>query len=97
MTAILAHILARTVDEFFGMHPEDVVAYIEGEPLIGTVPIDPGMTNESLGQKGERIVGLNTENAEVNEGRNGILSNQILTICSASIPSGSASICQDIA
>ena len=97
MTAILAHILVRTVDEFFGMHPEDVVPYIEGEPLIGTVPIDPGMTNESLGQKGERIVGLNTENAEVNEGRNGILSNQILTTCSVSIPSGSVLICQGIA
>lgn len=64
---ILAHILVKTVDEFYGMKPEDVVAYIEGEPLIGTVPVDPGMTN-GIGQEGERIIGFNTENVEVNEG-----------------------------
>ena len=27
---ILAHILVKTVDEFRGMNPKDVVAYIEG-------------------------------------------------------------------
>ena len=42
---ILAHILVRTVDEFKEMKPEEVVSYIEGEPKIGTVPIEPGMTN----------------------------------------------------
>ena len=40
--SILAHILVRTVDEFKGMKPEAVVAYIEGEPKIGIVPIEPG-------------------------------------------------------
>ena len=35
---ILAHILVKTVDEFAGMKPKDVVAYIEGEPVVGTVP-----------------------------------------------------------
>ena len=40
---ILAHILTRTVDEFKGMQPEEAVAYIEGEPLIGIVPVNPGM------------------------------------------------------
>ena len=32
---ILAHILTRTVDEFKGMQPMDVVPLIEGEPKIG--------------------------------------------------------------
>ena len=66
---ILAHILVKTVDEFAGMKPEDVVAYIEGEPVVGTVPIEHGLTNiEKFDEKGKRVVGLNTESAEVNEG-----------------------------
>jgi hypothetical protein len=32
---ILAHILVKTVDEFKGMNPKDVVKYIEGEPKVG--------------------------------------------------------------
>ena len=66
---ILAHILVKTVDEFAGMKPEDVVAYIEGEPVVGTVPIEHGLTNiEKFDETGKRVVGLNTESAEVNEG-----------------------------
>lgn len=66
---ILAHILVKTVDEFKGMKPEEVVRYIEGEPSIGVVPIEPGFTSaEKTVAAGERIVGLNTENSEVNEG-----------------------------
>ncbi len=66
---ILAHILVKTVDEFKGMKPEDVVAYIEGEPKVGIVPVEPGLTNaEKADAIGQRIVGLNTENAEINEG-----------------------------
>ena len=42
---ILAHILVKTVDEFKGMKPEDVVTYIEGEPKVGIVPVEPGLTN----------------------------------------------------
>lgn len=42
---ILAYILVNTVDEFKGMNPRDVVQYIEGEPFIGVVPVEPGMTN----------------------------------------------------
>ena len=30
---ILAHILVKTVDEFRGMNPKDVVSYIEGSHL----------------------------------------------------------------
>ncbi len=71
---ILAHILVKTVDEFKGMNPKDVVSYIEGEPFISVVPVELGLTNAEKipsgdGLKdGQRIVGLNTENAEINEG-----------------------------
>jgi len=66
---ILAHILVKTVDEFKGMKPEDVVKYIEGEPSISVVPVEPGLANmEKPDAAGQRIVGLNTENAEINEG-----------------------------
>ena len=67
--SILAHILVKTVDEFKGMKPEDVVKYIEGEPGISVVPVEPGLANmEKTDATGQRIVGLNTENAEINEG-----------------------------
>lgn len=67
--SILAHILVKTVDDFKGMKPEDVVKYIEGEPSISVVPIEPGLTNiDKTDAAGQRIVGLNTENAEINEG-----------------------------
>lgn len=73
---ILAHILVNTIEEFRGMNPKEVVNYIEGEPSISVVPIDPGMTNtkekvsESIKNTGtpEQISGLNTENSEINEG-----------------------------
>ena len=73
---ILAHILVKTVDEFKGMKPEEVVPYIEGEPQIGIVPVEPGMTNaeesgvtqENIKTDSARIIGLNTENREINEG-----------------------------
>lgn len=67
--SILAHILVKTIDEFKGMKPEDVVKYIEGEPSISVVPVEPGLANmEKTDATGQRIVGFNTENAEINEG-----------------------------
>ena len=81
---ILAHILVNTVDEFRGMNPKEVVNYIEGEPYISVVPVDPGVTNTndnhtnaadkepSMPSKDikipEQIIGFNTENSEINEG-----------------------------
>ena len=65
---ILAHILVKTVDEFQGMNPEEVVPLIEGEPYISTVPIEPGLTNQEISNDNSRIVGFNTEDAEKNEG-----------------------------
>ena len=65
---ILAHILVKTIDEFKGMTPKDVVSYIEGEPFISVVPVEPGLTNAEKEKGGQRVIGLNTENAEINEG-----------------------------
>ena len=66
--SILAHILVKTVDEFRGMNPKEVVSYIEGQPYISTVPVEPGLTNTSSEKGGQRIVGFNSENGELNEG-----------------------------
>ena len=63
---ILAHILVKTVDDFKGMKPMEVVPYIVGTPYIGTVPAEPGLTN--AGKDGQRLVSLNTENEEIDEG-----------------------------
>lgn len=65
---ILAHILIKTVDEFKGMNPKEVVTYIEGEPKVGVVPIEPGMMNVSKEKEGQKIVGLNSEDSAINEG-----------------------------
>ena len=61
--SILAHILVHTIDEFKGMAPEEAEKYIEGEPQIGIVPIEPGLTNaEKTVEDGERTVAINTDN-----------------------------------
>lgn len=65
---ILAHILIRTIDEFKGMTADEVVLLIEGEPYIGQVPVEPGATNQKIEYGSTRITGMNTENAEMNEG-----------------------------
>ena len=66
--SILAHILVKTVDEFKGMNPKDVVNCIEGTPQNSTVPVEPGLTNAASEKNGERLVGFNTENEEINVG-----------------------------
>ena len=65
---ILAHILVKTVDEFKGMNPKKVVSFIEGEPFISVIPVEPGFTNKSFQKEGRRVVGFNSENVEINEG-----------------------------
>lgn len=65
---ILAYILVKTVDEFCRMDPKQVQSYIEGEPSIGVVPVDPGLTNMVTQKDGQKVVGLNTENMELAEG-----------------------------
>ena len=65
---ILARILVKTVEEFKGMDPLEVAALIEGLPYISAVPVEPGLTNALHFQNGQRLVGFNTENQELNEG-----------------------------
>ena len=65
---ILARILVKTVEEFKGMDPLEVAALIEGLPYISAVPVEPGLTNSVHFQNGQRLVGFNTENQELNEG-----------------------------
>ena len=64
---ILANILVKTIKEFKGMKANDVVKYIEGEPYVGIVPVEPGSTN-AIFNDNSKIAGLNTENFEINEG-----------------------------
>ena len=66
--SILAHILVKTVDEFKGMNPKDVVPCIEGTPYVSAIPVEPGLTNVADGEGSQRVVGFNAENGEVNEG-----------------------------
>ena len=61
---VIASILSKTVDAFRGMKPREIVPYIEGEPYIGSVPVEPGQTNASYTENGKRIVGFNTENQD---------------------------------
>lgn len=65
---ILAHILVKIVDEFKGMDTKAVVGCIEGTPYISTVPVEPGLTNIASEKNGDRLIGFNTENEEINEG-----------------------------
>ena len=65
---ILARILVKTMEEFKGMDPLEVAALIEGLPYISAVPVEPGLTNAVHFQNGQRLVGFNTENQELNEG-----------------------------
>ncbi len=65
---ILARILVKTVEEFKGMDPLEVAALIEGLPYISAMPVEPGLTNAVHFQNGQRLVGFNTENQELNEG-----------------------------
>lgn len=65
---ILAHILVQIVEDFRGMAPKDVIPYIEGDPIIAAVPVEPGLTNAPVEERASRVVGLNTENAEIREG-----------------------------
>ena len=66
--SILAHILVKAVDEFKGMNPKEAINFIEGEPYISVIPVEPGLTNIESSSSGERLVGFNTEDCEINEG-----------------------------
>lgn len=59
---ILAWILHRNVHEFSGMELSDIIGCIEGEPEIGTRPVNPGETNTE-------ISGMSNEDNVPGEGR----------------------------
>ena len=63
---ILAHILKGTIEEFRDMEPEDIAKLLESGVYTSCVDVEAGLTNQSWN---ERIVGVNTENAEPGEGR----------------------------
>ena len=50
------------------MEIEKVVSLIEGDPYISKVPVASRLTNKDRNVEGKRIVGLNTEAGEKNEG-----------------------------
>lgn len=50
------------------MEIEKVASLIEGDPYISKVPVASGLTNKDRNVEGKRIVGLNTEAGEKNEG-----------------------------
>ena len=56
------------MEEFQGMEIEKVASLIEGDPYISKVPVASGLTNKDRNVEGKRIVGLNTETGEKNEG-----------------------------
>ncbi len=62
---VLARILTGVIEAFKDMDPDNVIPYIEGEPLVSKVPLNPGLTNNT---KDKKIIGMNTEDTEVNEG-----------------------------
>ena len=66
--SILAHILVKTVDEFMGMNPKEVISYIEGEHLLILFQVEPGLTNTIVEKDSQRVVGFNSENQEIHEG-----------------------------
>ena len=65
---VLAYIMKNTLEDFKDMDPQEIMPYIEGEPMIGVVPVDPGLTNAKYSEGEEEVVGFNTENTIVNEG-----------------------------
>lgn len=65
---VVAHILKRILDDFKDMDPKDIIPYIEGEPQVGVVPVDPGLINAKRSDENSEIVGFNTENNVIYEG-----------------------------
>nr|MBQ4458443.1 hypothetical protein [Clostridia bacterium] len=62
---ILARILKRVTTEFKDERIDDIMAAIEGEPEIETVPVNPGLTNaKGMPPEASRITGESTEKNE---------------------------------
>lgn len=61
---VLASILKGVAKEYKGMQISDIVSCIEGEPMVATIQVEPGLTNQPM-----RIQGMNTEDSIPNEGK----------------------------
>ncbi len=59
---ILAWILRGTVEGFGGMEIDEIIPYIEGEPEIASIPVNPGEV------KTEQVSGMPNEDKVPNEG-----------------------------
>lgn len=70
---ILAWILKRVVPEFKEATLEDIAEkYIEGEPMVGQIPVSPEYTNavrKALDEQPESIRGERTEENSITEGK----------------------------
>lgn len=60
---ILAWILKFCVEEFTDYDVNDIVGYIEGDPIVSEVGVMPNTTNT------EKISGIANEDSSINEGR----------------------------
>lgn len=89
--SILGNFLARVLPPLKGMDPRDVENLISPEVHIGTIPVDPGLTNMEIVVNGERVVGFNTERKEIHEGEV-----HFDLICYVQMPDGLAEVIVNI-
>lgn len=72
---VLAPVMKRTIAEFRDVSLKEIEeTCIEGDPFVGVVPVDPGMTNEAwhvpqANEQPPKIHGLQNESTEHKEGR----------------------------
>lgn len=62
---VLVRILQGCVPEYRNCTEEEIAACIEGQPLVGKLPVDRDLTNP---YRAEKIKGNNTEDKTVSEG-----------------------------
>ena len=62
---VLVRILQGCVPEYRNCTEEEIAACIEGQPLVGELPVDRDLTNP---YRAEKIKGNNTEDKTVSEG-----------------------------
>lgn len=62
---VLVRILQGCVPEYRNCTEEEIAACIEGQPLVGELPVDRDLTNP---HRTEKIKGNNTEDKTVSEG-----------------------------
>lgn len=90
--SILGNFLARVLPPLKGMDPTYVGSLVSSDIHIGTVPVNPGLTNaEFMTASGDYVVGFNTERNEINEGEV-----RFDLICYVQMPDGLAEVIVNI-